>query len=145
LSIASFYDIIEQAKTNKIYGAKSMYAENLDLKERADSGDPLAVYEYAKYLEGKDEYQCRQYYKKLAEFTPEEVHFVGYGSLLDLIGTIHYEEGNYREAMKWHEKAMAYIKATYDEEIGRKIIEDITLEASYVKAVLAAHKQEGRL
>ncbi len=122
-----------------------MHSENLELKERADSGDPLAIYEYAKFLEGKDEYQSDQYYKRLAEFTPEEVHFVGYGSLLDLIGAIYYEEGNYREAIKWHEKSIAYIKATYDEEIAHQIMQDIRVQTSYTKAVLAAHKQENRV
>jgi tetratricopeptide (TPR) repeat protein len=121
-----------------------MYQENLELKERADSGDPRAIYDYAKALDSVNEKQADQYYRKLAEFTPEELNFIGYATLLKLVGMISYEEGNYKEAIEWYNKSMGYIKANYSEELGREIIEEITLEASYVRAVLASEKQKNQ-
>lgn len=117
-----------------------MYQENIELalKEKADSGDPRAIYDYAKVLDSVNEKQADQYYRKLAEFTPDELHFIGYATLLKLVGMISYEEGNYKEAIEWYNKSMGYIKANYSEEFGREVIEDIGLEESYVKAVLAA-------
>jgi len=119
-----------------------MYQENLKLalKEKAKLGDPRAIYDYAKFLDTIDEKQADQYYRKLVEFTPKELYFIGYATLLKLVGMISYEEGKYKEAIEWYNKSMDYIKANYSEEFGREIIEDIGLEASFVKAVLAKEK-----
>lgn len=123
-----------------------MYEENLELtlKEKANSGDPRAIYDYAKVLDSVDEKQADQYYRKLAEFTPEELHFIGYATLLKLIGMISYEEGNYKEAIEWYKKSMDYIKANYSEEFGREVIEDIGLETAFVNAVIASEKQKNQ-
>lgn len=116
------------------------------LKEKADLGEPKAILDYARHLNyvEKDEQKANDYYKKLAEFTPEELNFLGYATFLTYLGRISFDEGDYREAIRWYNKAMNYIKDNYSEEFGREVIDDIELEASYIKAVLAGEKQKPR-
>lgn len=118
-----------------------MKKDELILKERADSGDPYAIFQLARYLSPMNRTLSIAYYLKLTEFDPKDLDFLGYATLLTYLGTTFHNDGNYEVAIDWYKKAMNYIKTNYTQEFGQEVLEDIRVKEFYTKAVLAAKQQ----
>ena len=114
-------------------------ADLIPIKEKADLGDAEAQLEIAgAFFLGrgvpKSIHRAKHYYELLAARPPDEVDFLGYGTLLALIGKLAARERKFGESRFWFEEAYKYITTTYVDDFAKEIMEEIDLE-EYMKSV----------